>query len=188
MPLKYVFNILILTFVLISCQNKKEPNSDLTTKTEKLTSNFDLNTEYADFKQQMTELDTIKMSVNHSVCTYYGYERIEITKTSDSIKIRSEFKEETFDENPQWKTIYETKVSKNDTTWGLGKFMRRNNHRLTSDSETHRMIEVSSKNEKLEFFTKGLVDLNEFMADFNWTMEVLYPDRNYYVHYTTDSK
>lgn len=76
-----------MTLILVSC--KKETES----KTEFPKSDFNLKTDLTDFKRKMTELDTIKIFFDHSVCTYEGYERIEITKKSDSIKVRTEFKE-----------------------------------------------------------------------------------------------
>jgi hypothetical protein len=36
-----------------------------------------------DFKKKMTDLDTIKIWFDHSICTYQGAERIEITKKSN---------------------------------------------------------------------------------------------------------
>ncbi len=105
--------------ILASC--KKETES----KTEFPKSDFNLKTDLTVFKKNMTELDTIKVFFDHSVCTYEGYERIEITKQSDSIKIRTEFKELTFSENkkPEWNLVYEKKISETDTIWQFEKFI-----------------------------------------------------------------
>ena len=87
--------------ILFSCKKETEK------KSESVISDFKLKIDLTDFKNKMTELDTIKIWFDHSVCTYQGAERIEITKESDSIKIRTEFREDTFNENPEWKTLYE---------------------------------------------------------------------------------
>ena len=34
----------------------------------------------SNFREKLTESDTLLISFDHSVCTYQGYERIEITK------------------------------------------------------------------------------------------------------------
>ena len=81
--MKILLKILLLTLILVSCKIRTE------NKTEIVKSEFHLKTDLYDFKNKMTELDTIKLYINHSVCMYQGEERIEITKKSDSIKIQS---------------------------------------------------------------------------------------------------
>lgn len=180
--LKNIHKILIL--ILVSC--KKQTKKEI----ELLKSDFNFKKDYADFKHKMTELDTLKIWVNHSVCTYEGYERIEITKKSDSIKIRTEYKEETFEQNPEWKVIYEKLISANDTIWDFGKFMKRNNKRLTSDIKEYGMIQIKSGNDEIQFFTNGLLDLNRFTSDYFETMRKLHHEnkQNIYGVYESDIK
>lgn len=170
--LKNLLKILILTLILASC--KKETES----KTEFPKSDFNLKTDLTDFKKKMTELDTIKVFFDHSVCTYEGFERIEITKKSDSIKVRTEFKELTFneDQNPNWNLVYEKKIPETDTIWQFGKFIKRNAKRETSDNENRGILIIENKKDTIQFYTDGLVDLNHFLEDYYLTMRKLYPE------------
>jgi len=170
--LKNLLKILILTLILASC--KKEIKS----KAEFPKSDFNLKTDLTDFKKKMTDLDTIKVFFNHSVCTYEGYEKIEITKQSDSIKVRTEFKELTFSENknPEWNLVYEKKISETDTIWQFGKFIERNANRKTSDNEIRGILLIENKKDTIQFYTDGLVDLNHFLEDYYLTMRKLYPE------------
>ncbi|MBA6157369.1 hypothetical protein H3Z83_12700 [Tenacibaculum sp. S7007] len=168
MKSKTVF--IIFTLILASCKREIEK------KTELGKSEFNLKTDITDFKKKMTESDSIKIWFDHSVCTYQGVERIEITKKSDSIKIRTEFKEETFNENPEWKLVYEKKISKTDSIWNIEKFFKRNIKRRKSEEKEHGTLQVSHKGIKVNYFTNGLVDLNRFMADYFEVMRELHPE------------
>jgi PBP1b-binding outer membrane lipoprotein LpoB len=170
--LKNLLKILILTLILASC--KKETES----KTELPKSDFNLKTDLIDFKKKMTELDTIKIFFDHSVCTYEGYERIEITKKSDSIKVRTEFKELTFSENknPEWNLVYEKKLLETDTIWQFEKFIERNENRQNLESENRGILVITNKKDRISFSTDGLVDLNHFLEDYYLTMRKIYPE------------
>jgi len=156
--------------ILASC--KKETES----KTEFSKSDFNLKTDLTDFKKKMTELDTIKVWFNHSVCTYQGYERIEITKFSDSIKVRTEFKEETSDENNNWYLVYEKRIPINDTIWKIENFFKRNIERQKSEEKEYGTLQIMHNGIKIHYFTKSLIDLNMFIADFFETMRELHPE------------
>jgi hypothetical protein len=162
--------IIFLTLILASCKQETE------NKTEFLKSDFNLKTDLTNFKNKMTELDTVKIWFDHSVCTYQGAERIEITKESDLIKIRTEFKEDTFEENPEWKVVYEKRLPITDTIWKIEEFFKRNIERQTSEKKEYGTLQVSHNGIKVHYFTKGLVDLNRFMADYFETMKMLYPE------------
>ncbi|GAA0744617.1 hypothetical protein GCM10009431_18930 [Gaetbulibacter jejuensis] len=155
---------------------RANPKNDF--QTEQKTSDFNLKTDLTDFKKKMTELDTIKVFFDHSVCTYEGFERIEITKKSDSIKVRTEFKELTFNENqnPNWNLVYEKKISETDTIWQFEKFIERNSNRKTSDEKERGILIVANKKDTIQFFTNGLVDLNRFLEDYYLTMRKIYPE------------
>lgn len=168
--MKNLPKILILTLILASCKKETENKTELTK------SDFNLKTDLTDFKNKITELDTIKVWFDHSVCTYQGAERIEITKESDLIKIRTEFREDTFDENPEWKAVYEKRIPTNDTIWKIEEFFKRNMERQTSDEKEYGTLQVSHNGIKVQYFTKGLVDLNMFMADFFETMRKIHPE------------
>lgn len=136
-------------------------------------SDFNLATDLTDFKKKMTDLDTIKVFFDHSVCTYEGYERILITKSSDSIKVRSEFKEMS---NPEWNFVFEKKLPETDTIWQFGKMVERNANRIKSQNDCRRILTVENKNDTISFFADGLVDLNHFLEDYYLTMRKIYPE------------
>ena len=175
-----IVTILVVGFVGVSLfavsTMGKRANPQNEFLTEQKFSDFNLKTDLTDFKKKITELDTIKIFFDHSVCTYEGYERIEITKKSDSIKIRAEFKEETFEENPEWKVVYERKIPITDTIWKIEEFFKRNIERQTSEGNEYGTLQVSHNGIKVHYFTKGLVDLNRFLADYFETMKMLYPE------------
>jgi hypothetical protein len=168
--LKNLLKILILTLILASCKKETEQ------KTKLKKSEFNLKTDITDFKKKMTESDTIKIWFDHSVCTYQGVERIEITKKSDLIKIRTKFKEDTFDQNPEWKIVYEKQIPITDTIWKMEEFFKRNTNRQKSEAKEYGTLQVSSNGNKIHYFTKGLVDLNRFMADYFETMKKIHPE------------
>ncbi len=165
----------------VGCQQKKQLETKFAEINEPVKSNFDLNSDYADFKTKMTESDTLNVWVDHSVCTYQGYERLMITKKDDSIKILSEFKD--YDkQNPEWKIVFEKNISESYTTWNFGNYMKRNKNRLTTDSTKYSKIEVKSGLQKLRFVTKGLVDLNRFKADYDTIMRKLYKPKGILIY------
>lgn len=168
--MKSKITIIFLIMILVSCKNETEQ------KAEFKKSEFSLKTDLTDFKNKMTELDTLKIWFNHSVCMYQGAERIEITRESDSIKIRTEYKEDTFKENPEWKFVYEKRISITDTIWRIEEFFKRNIERQKSDEKEYGTLQISHNGIKEHYFTNGLGDLNRFMADYFETMKKLYPE------------
>ncbi|WP_299157046.1 hypothetical protein [uncultured Tenacibaculum sp.] len=157
--------LLILSFILTSC--KKETNKKSIPK-------FNLITDITNFKKKMSELDTIKIWFNHSVCTYRGVERVKITKESDSIKIRTEYKEQTFEKAPKWKLVFEKKIPSTDTIWKFEEFLIRNNKRQRLKKLG--TLQISHNKVKVHYTANGLADLNRFMADYYETMKILHPE------------
>ena len=76
-------------------------------KSSQLKSNFNLEKDFENFQTIMTVNDTLKVWINRSVCIYQGSERLEITKKGNSIKIKTEYREETFEQNQnsKWKVF-----------------------------------------------------------------------------------
>ena len=73
------FGILILGFViLISCKEKPKLKK----------SDFKLIENYTDFSNKMENNDTLNIGVNLSMCMWREYDRIEITKTNDSVYLQ----------------------------------------------------------------------------------------------------
>lgn len=156
----------------MSCKKKTARHTAI------LRSDFDLHSDLGEFKNKMTDVDTIKLFFDHSVCTYEGLERIEITKKSDSLKVRSLFKELTFKDHndPEWQIMYEKSISENDTVWPLHMFIARNNHRQNSTSQHRRILSITHHSDTLNFYTDGLADLNRFLQDYYLTMKRLHPE------------
>lgn len=162
------FKFIILILILIAC-NKNQENVS-----EKNISNFDLESDFKDFKSKMEEVDTLEIWFDHSVCTYQGYEKLQITKFSDSIKIKSRFKELSYSNDPEWEEIYERNISISDTTWKFEKFLERNKSRIKNDSNDYPQLQMKYKDQKIGFFTEGLVDLNRFLEDYYSTMRPIF--------------
>ncbi len=154
----------------MSCQEKQKAEK------EKPVSEFDLIADLTNFRQKMTELDTLTISFDHSVCTYQGYERIEITKQYDSISIVSNFKEMTFKENSKWERVYDKKIPENDTIWKFEQFLKRNEKWKNTDQNRRRILTLTDKKDTIRYSTDGLVDLNRFLSDYYETMRKIYPE------------
>ena len=167
---KNLFKIVMITIILVSC--KKESKE----KTKLVQSDFNLKTDITSFKKRMTELDTIKIWIDHSACVYEGVERVEITKSKDSLNILTEYKEITFNDKPEWKTVYERKINVNDTIWEIETFFKRNSNRLRSDEKKLGRLQVSHNNIKLHYIISGLNEWHKFLADYSETMIKLYPE------------
>ena len=168
--MKNPIKIFVILVVLVGCNNQTK------NITEKLKSHFNLKQDYAEFKTKMTDLDTLKIWVNHSVCTYQGYEKLEITKKNKEIKIKAEYNESTFENKQRWKIVYVKTISENDTIWDFGKFLKHNKKRLKSKTEKYGILQIRHKNDKIQFFTNGLSDLNRFMSEYFKTMIKIYPE------------
>ncbi len=170
-----------MIILLASCSNNKPSEEDVSIVEEQLKSNFDLKSDFQNFKTKMTEMDTLRIFVDHSVCTYQGYERLMITKHSDSIIVSSEFKD--YDnQTPEWEKVFDKTISENDTIWNFGEFMNRNKNRLINDGEKYAKIEVTNGEQKLRFATDGLIDLNNFKTDYDTTMRKLYKPKGILIY------
>ena len=157
--------------IFVSCKKETEKQADI------VKSDFNLKTDITDFKKKMTELDTIKIWFNHSVCTYEGYERMQITKKSGFIKIRSEYKGERLDYNPEWSVLYEKTLPETDTMWKFENFVQRNLHLLNTESEKRTILEIKHEKDTLRFKSDGgLAKLNLFLGDYYQTMRKIHPE------------
>ena len=156
--------------VIVSCQKKQK------TEKQNPVSEFDLIADLNNFQLKMTELDTLKIAFDHSVCTYEGYEQIQITKQSDSIHIVSNFMAMTFEENPKWKKMYDKKISENDTIWKFEQFLRRNENRKNTGENKRGILMITNNKDTIRYSTDGLIELNRFLADYYETMKKIYPE------------
>ncbi|WP_420552901.1 hypothetical protein [Tenacibaculum aiptasiae] len=167
-----VFNNLLklslLFFIIISCKIETDK------KVETASPKINLATDITDFKAKMTELDTLKIWFNHSICTYRGFERIEITKQSDSLKIKTEYREETFEENPKWELYYEKTIPITDTIWKFEEFLKRNQKR--KNLKKLGILQITFNGTRVHYITDRLSDLNRFRSDYFQTMKILHPE------------
>ncbi|RAR47401.1 hypothetical protein [Flavobacterium lacus] len=192
--MKKKFYILpILSFLIISLLFLNYFDFSIFTKKDKISSeieseipksSFNLKRDFLEFKTKMNKSDTIKIWFDHSVCNFQGYERIKISKKSDSIYVISEFKDETFDDIPEWKLMYSKSIQINDTNWRFEDFIKLNLNRMNkSVTENDRLVlQIINKDDKIEFYTNGLVDYNIFLKDYVNIMRELLPSKKYFIH------
>lgn len=170
--MKNLLKILFLTSIIISCKTER--------KTELPKSNFSLNDNYAELTNKMTELDTIKVWMNLSQCMFEGIEKLTITRKNDSIKIQPEFAESML-VGTEFKKEKPTIISVNDTIWKFNEFLERNENRLESDSLKYGRLQITLRNEKLNFFTHGLGDSGKFLIDYCNTMKNIMSESDYHI-------
>jgi len=99
------FNILILIFTILifGCKQKVEPKK----------SEFKVAQDYSEFKTKMENNDTLNIGVDLSMCMWSEYDRLQITKTNDSLFLQLKEKRVMDDEPVHFdKVVYELK---NDT-------------------------------------------------------------------------
>lgn len=178
-----IISLLCLSYFDFFIFNKKDKIST-EIKSERPKSSFNLKRDLLEFRTKMNEPDTIKIWFNHSVCTFQGYERIKISKKSDSIIVSSEFRDETFDDISEWKLMYQQSLPINDANWKFENFIKRNLNRMNKCvTENDRLIlQIINKDDKIEFYTNGLVDYNRFLKDYINTMRELLPTKKYFIH------
>lgn len=173
--MKNTLKILILILTLVSC--KREINE----KPEKFESDFNLKKDYSQLTNKMTEMDTIKVWMDLSLCMNPGIEKLTITREKDSLKIQPEFAVSMVEklEFIKQKTI---RISIKDTVWKLNEFLKRNEKRVKSDSSKYGRLQITHNAEKLNYFTDGLVDSGEFLIDYCDTMKRLIPESEYHIY------
>lgn len=148
-------------------------------------SDFNLLTDYSDFQNKMTELDTLKVWMSLSACMYQGTEKLTITKENDSILIESEFSHSFGD--GEFQKQQPIKISKNDTIWNFGKFLYNNKSRLIANKsgfeneDNYGTLQIMCGTTKIQFFTHGLNDLNKFIAEYSISMRNLNPENKNYI-------
>lgn len=73
------FKILFLSFVImVGCEQRIKPEK----------SDFKIAKDYTDFANKMENNDTLNIGVNLSMCMWEEFDRIEITKSNDSIYLQ----------------------------------------------------------------------------------------------------
>ena len=178
--MKNLIKIVSLLIILFGCKNQTE------NITEQPKSNFNLEKDFAEFQTKITELDTLKVWINHSVCTYQGMEKLEITKINGNIKIKAEYTEQVFEKNPKWNTVYEKTISENDTIWNFGKFLKQNEKRLKSETKKYGILQIKHNKNTIHFHTEKLSDLNVFLFGYYNTMLKLFPENTNNLYWTVE--
>ena len=171
--MKNLFKILILTLIFISCKKER--------KIELPKSNFSLIKNYTELTSKLNELDTIKVWMNLSQCTYQGIEKLTITRQKDSLKIQSEFSESMII-GAEFKKKQPIIISVNDTNWKFNEFLKRNESRLQSDSLKYGRLQIALNSEKLNFVTNGLGESGSFLIDYCNTMKNIMPENDDYIY------
>ena len=179
MNMKNIIVIFLGLFLAYSCQQKEK------SVFEKPVSEFNLLVDLANFKQRMSEVDTIRISFDHSICTYAAYERLEITRLGDSIQIRSEYQDHD-DSDKEWKSIYSKNIAVNDTVWDFLGFIQRNDSLVDSIPLRYTNMVISHGVSKVSYSTKGLVNRMNFQRDYNQTMRRLYDPEGFIYGYTQE--
>jgi len=175
--LKNLLIILILALIFVSCKTER--------KTELPKSNFNLKSDFIEFTNKMTELDTIKIWTNLSQCMYQGIEKLKITRKGDSLKIQPEFTESMFVDAEYTKTK-PIMISANDTVWKFNSFLKRNLKRVNTDSLKYGRLQISLNKERINFMTDGLGDSSRFLIDYCNTMMNLIPDSENHIYAGTE--
>ncbi len=169
--------ILLISMFLTSCKDK---NNSLKEDKVQVLPFFDLQKDYADFKMKMAETDTLRIWLDRSICDYEGYEKLVITKEKDSLKIVSKLKDY-YNTDSEWKKIYERKIFVKDSTWNFENFLNKNKDKIKRDKSNGRIVLSDGRTELKYSSEGGLINSLNFMEEINQTMEVLYPNENYYL-------
>lgn len=152
-----IFNYMLLSFLILSCNTP---------------SKFNLEKDHANFKTELKEKDTLYLFFNHSLCEDDGIEKLEITKFRDSIRIKS-FYQKVF--SNKWELIYNKKIAQTNTIWNLDELLKKNSFRKNIKNNYPTMV-LQHHSNKLNFFTKDLLDLNRFSKEYFNVMRTIYPE------------
>ncbi|MEZ4804473.1 MAG: hypothetical protein R2852_03020 [Bacteroidia bacterium] len=162
--------MLFVVLMLFSCNDKSKSQSSSQEST------FNLNSDLYRFKQQMTDIDTLRVWFNHSACTSRSYEFLEVTKQQDSIQIVSWFEGMSEYEDSKRRKLYEKRISEKDTLWDFALFLRQNVKRQNMENKGQGLLQVIHKSDTLKYFSSGIIDRLHFQADYMSTMLALYPE------------
>ena len=165
--MNYLFKILILLLIFTSCKTEE--------KIEIPKSNFNLKNDFASLTHKITELDTIKVWTNLSLCTYQGVEKLKITRKGDSLKIEQQFAESMI-LGAEYINSKPILIHINDTIWKFNAFLKRQSHRLETDSLQYGRLRITCNKKRLNFMTGRIGDTAKFLTDYCNTMMNLMPE------------
>ena len=156
-----------LILLIISCQenNPKSGKSD-----------FDLLNDYAKLTSKMTNLDTVKISTDLSICGWDRQETIQMTKSNDSLQVQLTINDVEFGNSNQI-----VKLSPKNSNWNIDSFLIENQNRIgTQNNESFPRMIVFSNSDSLILYTNGLVDGNQFIGNYYKLMYHIDPKNEFY--------
>lgn len=168
--MKKLIIIFILIVVFTSCKSKTP-----------LASNFNLKRDFTELTYKITELDTVIVWVDMSLCTSQGTEVLTITRKNDSLKIQPKYRESLII-GTQYKQRKSIRVSIHDTLWKFNAFLKRNKERISTDSSKNYRMVIYHNKSKIKFTTRGLSESEGFLFDYSKTMTVLNMDNPLYIN------
>ncbi|WP_139170995.1 hypothetical protein [Lutibacter oricola] len=169
--------IILLGFLLImiSCQSK------LAEKENEFISDFDLKTDYLDFKIKMTEIDTIKIGMGVGSCMHQSAERLLITKQKDSIRIESSINEDLFNKKG-FNKFKEIVIHENDTTWKMGEFIEYYLAKSNDSLDSYPIYTISKDSTKIKIYTRGIINRDNIVADYCIVMKKIFPESEFHFY------
>ena len=162
--MKKLIKIVSFLIILVGCKNQTE------NITEQPKSDFNLEKDYAEFQTKLNKNDTLIIYANLSICTSQLYEKITIIKKEKKLKIIPEYKDGNI-KNSKYDLQSSFLISENDTLWKFGEFLKRNISRQVRKNEMSTpRLRIKYQTQKIDFYTDGLSDANNFLIDYSETM------------------
>lgn len=156
-----------LILLIISCQENNSKNGR---------SDFKLKKDYAELTSKMTNLDTVKISIDLSICGWDRQETIQLTKSEDSLEVHLIIKDLELGDSYQ-----DVKLNQKYSNWNIESFLIQNQNRIeTHNTESNPRMIVSSNTDSLKLYTNGLVDANQFIANYYKLMYHIDPKNEFY--------
>ena len=162
--MKKLIKIVSFLIILVGCKNQTE------NITEQPKSDFNLEKDYAEFQTKLNKNDTLIIYANLNICTSQLYEKITIIKKEKKLKIIPEYKDGNI-KNSKYDLQSSFLISENDTLWKFGEFLKRNISRQVRKNEMSTpRLRIKYQTQKIDFYTDGLSDANNFLIDYSETM------------------
>jgi len=161
--------LFILVAILISNELVYSQNND---------NSFKLTRDIGRFSELMTELDTIIVYSNMSICHSERYEKDVITKKNDSVFIQVSINDD-FDGIAHYeRRLYE--YDNSDTLNFETIFSKLKNHSISNHQSTLRFEIIYNQSDTLSLFTFGLMDALKVSEYITKIKNQIYNDKDYY--------
>ncbi|WP_321516575.1 hypothetical protein [Marinifilum fragile] len=146
-------------------------------------SSFKLNRDIGKFSELMTELDTIVVYSDWSICQSERYEKDVITKRNDSVFIQVSMRDD-FNGGVD----YEKRLYKYDNLDSLNfetLYSKLQYHSIPNHQSTLRFQIIHNRMDTLNLFTYGLMDAIKISEYTGKIKDKIYADKDYYKALTT---